>query len=62
LPQASSLQAAIKDKYGITAGLREGAGGIFEVFIDSKTVYTNQDTYRFPENEEIFKEIDAAKK
>jgi len=23
------LQAAIKDKYGITADLREGAGGIF---------------------------------
>jgi len=32
------------------------------VFIDGRTVYTNQDTYRFPENEEIFKAIDAAKK
>ncbi|MGH7353467.1 MAG: Rdx family protein [Candidatus Rokuibacteriota bacterium] len=62
MPQASSLQAAIKGKYGITASLREGAGGIFEVFIDGKTAYTNQDTYRFPENEEIFKEIDALRK
>ena len=56
------MQAAIKDKYGINADLDEGAGGIFEVFIDDKTVYTNQTTYRFPSNEEIFEQIDAAKK
>lgn len=37
-------------------------GGIFEVSIDGKTVYSNQTTYRFPENREIFEQIDAAKK
>jgi len=62
LPQASSLQASIKDKYGITARLKEGVGGIFEVFIDGKTAYTNKDNYRFPTDEEIFEQIDAAKK
>ena len=56
------MQAAIKDKYGITSRLREGAGGIFEVFIDGDTAYSNQETYRFPENEEIFAKIDARKK
>jgi len=56
------LQAAIKDKYGITATLIEGAGGIFEVFIEGKSVYSNQTTFRFPENEEIFAQVDAAKK
>jgi selT/selW/selH-like putative selenoprotein len=56
------LQAAIKDKYGIIARLREGAGGIFEVSINGSTVYSNQETYRFPENEEIFAKIDVAKK
>jgi predicted Rdx family selenoprotein len=56
------LQAAIKDKYGITASLREGVGGIFEVSIDNDTVYTNQETYRFPTDEEIFEKIDAKKK
>jgi selT/selW/selH-like putative selenoprotein len=56
------LQAAIKDKYGITASLTEGMGGIFEVSIDDDLVYTNTTTYRFPENEEIFEKIDAAKK
>jgi hypothetical protein len=55
------LQAAIKDRYGITAELIEGAGGIFDVLIDGRTAYTNQTTYRFPTNEEIFAEIDAAK-
>jgi selT/selW/selH-like putative selenoprotein len=55
------LQAAIKTKYGITAELIEGAGGIFEVYIDGKTAYSNQETYRFPEHEEIFAQIDAAK-
>jgi len=56
------LQAAIKQKYGITAGLKEGFGGIFEVTIDGTTVYSNKTTYRFPTNEEIFEKIDAAKK
>ena len=56
------MQAAIKSKYGITARLKEGVGGIFEVYIDGETVYTNQETYRFPTDEEIFAKIDAAKK
>ena len=55
------MQAAIKDRYGITARLKEGVGGIYEVSIDGSLAYTNKDTYRFPENEEIFAEIDKAK-
>ncbi|MBI4593172.1 MAG: hypothetical protein HY728_03075 [Candidatus Rokubacteria bacterium] len=55
------MQAAIKKKYGITATLDEGMGGIFEVFIDGTSVYSNQVTYRFPEDAEIFAKIDAAK-
>jgi len=46
----------------MTAKLREGAGGIFEVSIDGRTVYSNQTTYRFPNDEEIFEQIDAARK
>jgi hypothetical protein len=56
------LQAAIKSRYGITATLRMGAGGIFEVFIAGTSVYSNQTTYRFPNDEEIFEQIDAATK
>jgi selT/selW/selH-like putative selenoprotein len=56
------LQAAIKQKYGMTAELVEGAGGIFEVYIDGRTVYSNQTTYQFPTDQEIFDQIDVAKK
>jgi len=56
------LQAAIKDKYGITAALKEGSGGIFFVDADDTRIWDNQVTYRFPENEEVFKEIDRLKK
>jgi hypothetical protein len=55
------LQAAIKNKYAITADLKEGVGGIFTVQIDGKMAYNNQVTYRFPEHEEIFAEIDKLK-
>ena len=56
------MQAAIKDKYGITPTLKEGSGGIFFVDADDKRIWDNQVTYRFPENEEVFKEIDKLKK
>ena len=46
----------------MTAELIEGMGGIFEVYIDGSTAYSNQETFRFPENQEIFDKIDAAKK
>jgi predicted Rdx family selenoprotein len=55
------LQAAIKDKYGMTAELKESAGGVFFVDIDGKRVYDNQVTYSFPTDEEIFAEIDKLK-
>jgi selT/selW/selH-like putative selenoprotein len=55
------LQAAIKSRYGITPKLREGIGGIFEVFLNGESVYSNQTTYRFPSDEEIFEKIDALK-
>ena len=56
------MQAAIKSKYGYTATLKEGVGGIFEVSIGDKTVYSNSTTYRFPNDEEIFEQIEAAKR
>ena len=55
------MQAAIKSKYGLTANLKEGVGGIFTVAIDGKMVYTNQENFRFPRDEEIFAEIDKLK-
>ena len=55
------MQAAIKTKYGIASELKESMGGVFFVDIDGKRVYNNQETYRFPTDEEIFAQIDALK-
>ena len=55
------MQAAIKNKYAITAELNEGVGGVFTVDIDGTRVYDNQITYRFPEDAEIFAAIDKLK-
>ena len=52
------MQAAIKTKYGIDSELREGVGGIFTVEADDKVIYDNQVTHRFPEDQEVFAEID----
>ncbi|MGH7319738.1 MAG: Rdx family protein [Candidatus Rokuibacteriota bacterium] len=57
---ASSLQAAIKKEFGLPAGLQEGHGGIFDVAIDGKLVYSKHETYRFPSNDEIFAKIRSA--
>lgn len=56
------MQAAIKAKYGITAALKEASGGVYFVDIDGKRVWDNQVTYRFPEDPEVFAEIDKLKK
>lgn len=55
------MQAAIKNRYGITADLVESAGGVFFVDIDGTRVYNNQETFRFPNDEEIFAQIDRLK-
>ncbi len=52
------MQAAIKGKYGITAELIEGVGGVFFVDIGDERVYNNLETFRFPTDEEIFAKID----
>ena len=41
----------------MTASLKEGHSGIFEVSIDGQLVYSNQTTHRFPKNEEVFEKI-----
>ena len=55
---ASSLAAAIKDRFGITANLKEGHGGIFEVAINAKVVYSNDKVCgRLPKTEEVLQKI-----
>lgn len=55
---ASSLAAAIKNKFGITARLTEGHNGIYEVAVNGTVIYSNQGSCsQRPKEEEIFREI-----
>jgi selT/selW/selH-like putative selenoprotein len=56
------LQAAIKKEFGVTADLEGGHGGVFDVVIDGQRVYSKDETFRFPTNEEIFAKIRERKK
>ncbi len=51
------MQAAIKNEFGLTADLTGGHSGIFDVAIDGEVVYSKDQTYRFPTNEEVFAKI-----
>lgn len=60
---ASSMAAAIKDKLGITAKLKKGHGGIFEVAIDGKVLYTNRNVCSsLPTEAEIVKKTEEFSK
>ncbi len=59
---ASSLEAAIKKEFGLTAELKGGHSGVFDVELDSSLVYSKDKTGRFPTNEEIFAKIREARK
>jgi len=56
------LQAAIKDKYRVTATLKAGHNGVFKVTVDGHLIYDKDVTYRFPTDQEIFDKIDTLKK
>jgi selenoprotein W-related protein len=56
------LAAAIKKSYGVEAKLIEGAGGIFDVKVDGKLIYSKHDTGQFPEDSEVIRLLAAHKK
>lgn len=51
------MQAAIKKEFGLTADLKAGQGGVFDVTIDGQKVYSKDVTQRFPTDAEVFKEV-----
>jgi selT/selW/selH-like putative selenoprotein len=50
---ATSLAAALKKRTGIEADFVEGAGGVFDVFVDGRKVFSKAEKGRFPEVQEI---------
>ena len=55
------MAAELKKKYGVSAQLIKGAGGVFEVTLDGDLIFSKKALGRFPEHSEVFEEIDAKK-
>jgi len=53
------LAAAIKDKLGVDSQLIQGSGGVFDVNVDGKSIYSKAHTGRFPEHDEILGQLEA---
>jgi selenoprotein W-related protein len=47
------LAKAIEKKYGVKAQLIKSGGGVFEVVVDGRKIFSKKETGRFPENQEI---------
>ncbi len=52
------MKAALEKKFGdVEVELIEGSGGVFEVTVDGKLVFSKKQIGRFPEHEEIFEKL-----
>ena len=41
----------------MTADLKGGHGGVFDVTLDGKLIYSKHETFRFPTDEEILQKV-----
>ncbi len=53
------MAAKIKDAFGDESFLIEGAGGIFDVNVDGKLVYSKHETGEFPDEDALIEDLRA---
>lgn len=53
MPKASSLEEYIKGKYDVEIELISSGGGVFEVSLEDKLIFSKKSLGRFPEHSEI---------
>ena len=53
------MAAKIKDAIGEDAFIIEGAGGIFDVNVNGKLVYSKHETGEFPDEDALVEELHA---
>lgn len=51
------MEAAIKKEFDVDVTLTEGVGGIYEVALNERVIFSNLKEGRFPEDQEIFQKI-----
>jgi selenoprotein W-related protein len=56
---AASLAAAIRKEHDVQVELIRGGGGIFDVKVDGKLIYSKHQAGRFPEHHEVLAELDV---
>lgn len=47
------MAAELKKHLGVDATLTPGSGGVFDVMVDGKTIFSKKQVGRFPESVEI---------
>ena len=58
LPQASSLEAELKQSFpNIEISLISSGGGVFEIVLDGKLIFSKKAINRFPEKGEVVRII-----
>jgi predicted Rdx family selenoprotein len=57
---ASGLKREIKDKYQVEPKLKLGGGGVFELRVDGKLLYSAKDAGRLPTSSEVLGLIGTA--
>lgn len=58
MPRASSLKAGLTQQFpAAQIELIEGSGGIFEVAKDGQLIFSKKQTGRFPELDEILRQL-----
>ncbi|MBL8880141.1 MAG: Rdx family protein [Phycisphaerales bacterium] len=58
MPKAASLADAIEAEFDTTPELISGGGGVFDVVVDGRRIFSKHETGRFPEHHEIIHAID----
>ena len=53
------MAAAIKQKNNLDVDLVESKGGVFDVELDGRLIYSKHQTLRFPTHEEILEQLRA---
>ena len=53
MPKASSLEEYLKGKHDVEIELISSGGGVFEVCLEDKLIFSKKSLGRFPEHSEI---------
>ncbi|MFZ5775315.1 MAG: SelT/SelW/SelH family protein [Thermodesulfobacteriota bacterium] len=53
MPRASRLEAALKEEFNAEVELIAGSGGVYDITVDNRLIFSKKSAGRFAEPEEI---------